>query len=335
MKIQKVSHCLSLLLLMVMLTGCGLPAENVATTSSSVPVTTTSATEMLQSTLTPTATSTPTPSSTHTAVPTLPVEDARQRLLELLANNGGCQLPCLWGITPGISTNVEARNILMPLSSIAAPETTYFGLLHGIPVGAITSLYVENELRLNAGIGYDVFDDGDTVRSIGFRVREEKMVTDSYGNLYGEPVFDFPPFAKRVEYYSLSHVLSKQGIPDSVMISFYLPSDNPSFAGGFEIALLYPEKGIWVHYTMPLYSLAGTQRGCPASAHVEMDLYPSGNPEAFYLLLEETDWARMKHGYKSVEEATSLSVEEFYQTFRNPTDKCIETPENLWLTPEP
>lgn len=318
-----------------MLTACERPVENAATASPRAPVTTTSATKLLQSTLTPTATSTLIPSSTHTAVPALPAEDARQRLLELLANNGGCQLPCLWGITPGISTNVDARNILMPLSSIAVPEVTYFGLLHGVPVGAITLLYVEDELRLNTGIGYDVFDDGDTVRSIGFRVQEEKMVTDSDGNLYGEPIFDFPPFAKRVEYYSLSHVLTEQGIPDSVMISFYLPSIDPTFDGGFKIALLYPEQGIWINYAMPLYDHGVIESGCPASAHVEMNLYPSGDPQAFYLLLEKTDWPRMKEGYKPLEEVTSMSLEEFYQTFRNPTDKCLETPTNLWLTPEP
>ena len=32
------------------------------------------------------------------------------------------------------------------------------------------------------------------------------------------PIYDSPTFGKHVEYYSLSHVLSEQGIPNSVMI---------------------------------------------------------------------------------------------------------------------
>ena len=339
MKIQKVSRWSGLLLFIMLVAGCSQVTESKATSSpaaSVLPVSSASPTDTMLPTLTPAVTDTSTQSSTSTAVPILSVEDARKRLLELLATNGDCRLPCLWGITPGKNSDQEARNILMPLSSISAPELIYFEPipLRGVLGGTITPLYVEGDLRLNVRMGYLYGEDG-IVSRIGFRALEQQLSKDEYGNQLTAPIFDSPIFAKRTEYYSISHVLTEQGIPDSVMISFYLPSDNPTFAGGFEIALLYPEQGIWAHYTMPLYSQSGTQRGCPASAHVEMDLYPSGNPEAFYSLLEETDWARMKQGYKPVEEATSMSLEEFYETFRNPTDQCIETPENLWLPPEP
>lgn len=333
MRIQKVSRWSGLLLFITVVAGCSQLTESKATSSPAASVVTVSSalpTDTMPPTLTSAATDTPTQSFTPTVVPTLSVEDARKRLLELLATNGDCRLPCLWGITPGKSYYLEARNILMPLSGIA--ETAHFD--SSSPVDDISPLYVERESRLNNRVAYLYSDDG-VVSRIGFRAIEQQLSKDEYGNTIATPIFDSPTFAKRTEYYSLSHVLTEQGIPDSVMISFYLPSDNPTFAGGFEIALLYPEQGIWVHYTMPLYSQSGTQRGCPASAHVEMDLYPSGNPEAFYLLLEETDWARMKHGYKPVEEATSMSLEQFYETFRNPTDQCIETPTNLWPTPEP
>jgi len=39
--------------------------------------------------------------------------------------------------------------------------------------------------------------------------------------------------------------------------------------------------------------------------------------------------------WKPIEEATNMSLEEFYQAFREPTDKCIETSAKLWPTPEP
>jgi len=35
--------------------------------------------------------------------------------------------------------------------------------------------------------------------------------------------------------------------------------------------------------------------------------------------------------FKSVEEATSMSLDEFYQTFKNPSyTDCLETPQKLW-----
>jgi len=301
------------------------------------PASAASATETLTPTLTPTATDTPIPSSTPTVVSTLPVEDARQRLLDLLGNNGSCQLPCLWGITPGKTGSQEARNILMPLSSISTPETTYFEPtpLRGVLGGTITPLYVEGTLRLNVRIDYLYGDDG-TVSSIGFRVREEKMVTDSYGNLYGEPIFDFPPFAKRVEYYSLAHVLSQQGIPASVLIEGAgLSFSHPVIPGKLDIVLLYPDQGIWVDYTLVGDYVGDIIRGCPTNAHIEMALYPPGNPDSFFSLLDQTNWGITKNGYKPLEEATSMSVEGFYEIFRQSTDKCIETPVSLWPTPEP
>jgi hypothetical protein len=288
-------------------------------------------------TLTPTATGTPTPTSTLTTVPTLPAEDARKRLLELLANNGDCRLPCLWGITPGKSNNQEARNILLPLSSIAE-FPPYFdpSKVNGILVGVISPLYVEGDLHLNTRVRYIYGDDG-AVSSVYFRVLEEdveKDPRDPSGKswLSKTPIYDSPTFGKRVEYYSLSHVLSEQGIPDSVMIYIPRVEGYPIVAGVLEAALLYPEQGIWINYEMSMDNNGTIIKGCPANAHIEMVLYPPGNPDSFYALLDQTDWGRIKGGYMPLEEATSMSVEQFYETFRNPTDKCIETPTNLWST---
>jgi hypothetical protein len=337
MKIQKISQWFSLLLFATVVTGCTPSTDSGTTSSPKAPVllVSTSPTETMPPTLTPTATGTLTPAFTPTTVPTLPAEDARKRLLELLANNGDCRLPCLWGITPGKSNNQEARTILIPLSSIAIPEMTSFEPLNGILGGTITSIYVEDELRLNARTGYDVYGDDDIINSVDFRVLEDGLYKkDKYGNQIKTPIFDSTTFGKRIEYYSLSHVLSEQGIPDSVMIYIPRVEGYPIVAGILEAALLYPDQGIWIKYTMSMVNNGNIIKGCPANAHIEMQLYPSGNPESFFSLLEETDWGRTKTGYKPLEEATSMSVEKFYETFRNPTDKCIETPTNLWPTPE-
>jgi hypothetical protein len=335
MKIQKASQWFSLLLFVMMVTGCTQSTESTITSSATAPVLLVSAspTETMPPTLTSTATSTPTPAFTPTTVTTLPAEDAHKRLLELLATNGDCRLPCLWGITPGKSNYHEARNILMPLSSIA--ETEHFDSSN--PVDDISPLYIEGELRLNTWVANLYGDDG-IVSRVGFETLEERLdEKDEYGNQIMTPIFDSATFGKRVVYYSLSHVLSEQGIPDSVMIYIPRVEGYPIVVGIgiMEAVLQYPEQGIWIKYTMSMYNDGNIIKGCPANAHIEMQLYPSGNPESFFSLLEKTDWERTKGGYKPLEEATSMSLEQFYETFRNPSDQCIETPTNLWPTSEP
>lgn len=330
MKIQKVYQWFSLLLFVTMVTGCAQSTESTITSSPTAPALLVSAspTETMPPTLTPTAASTPTPTFTPTTVPTLPAEDARKRLLDLLASNGDCRLPCLWGITPGKSNNQEARNILMPLSSVA--EIADFDPSY--PEDEISPLYVEGNLRLNTHVVSYYGDDG-IVSRVSFRVLEEGLYKkDEYGNQIKTPVFDSTSFGKRIEYYSLSHVLSEQGIPDSVMIYIPRVEGYPIVAGILEASLLYPEQGIWIKYTMSMSNNGTIIKGCPANAHIEMQLYPSGNPESFFPLLEKTDWGRTKGGYKPLEEATSMSVEQFYETFRNSTDRCIETPTKIWPT---
>jgi len=333
MKIYKTTQYFSLVLFMAIVIGCTQLTGGKAISSPIVPASSINNVppkETATLSLTPVPTNTIAPSLTPITVPTLPAEDARKRMLELLANNGDCHLPCLWGITPGQSNYQEARIILIPLSGIA--ETAYFDYTP-YPEDDITPLYVEDDLRLNARVLY-LYGKDSIVSLITFQVLEEQLIPDSFGNFDKLPVFDSATFAKRVQYYSLSHVLSEQGIPDSVLMhASNLP--DPVIAGGMEIALLYPEQGIAVNYKMLMYNQGKIKKGCPAIAHVDMVLYPPGNPASFFSELEKTDWGRVHKGDNPMEEVTTLSVEEFYQTFRNPTDTCIETPANLWPTPEP
>lgn len=61
---------------------------------------------------TPTNTSLPSPTLTWTPKPTLPPDQAQEFALKLFKTNGGCQLPCWIGITPGKTTWEEAYAFL-------------------------------------------------------------------------------------------------------------------------------------------------------------------------------------------------------------------------------
>jgi hypothetical protein len=53
----------------------------------------------------------------QTATPTQPNSAAIQRIEELEATNGGCEYPCFWGITLGVSHTEDVWNLLEPLST--------------------------------------------------------------------------------------------------------------------------------------------------------------------------------------------------------------------------
>jgi hypothetical protein len=133
----------------------------------------------------------------------------------------------------------------------------------------------------------------------------------------------------------LPHVLSKQGIPESVLISTSGGPLTRGGTGGFEIVLLYPSQGVFVHYETQMHIIGKNVQGCPQSPLVWMELFPPENTENFFVELEKTKWPYFKEGFKSLEETTSMSIEEFYDSFSGPTEECIETPKELWPIPEP
>jgi hypothetical protein len=267
------------------------------------------------------ATETPNTSPIPTLDPTLPVEDARKRLLELLSNNGNCHLPCLWNITPGKSTYQEAQIILAPLGSIS--DVGGFGP----EIGSISPVYTKGDLWLITRATY--LATNQTVTRVVFQARALKRVIAADGSSGFNPIFNSQLFGERLNYYMLPHMLTEQGIPTSVKIASH------GGAAGFGILILYPERGLLIDYSAQMDSTDMVLRGCPANAHVEMELYPPGTSDSFYELLQQTDWSTRLNNYKPLEEVTSLSIEEFYQTFKEPNDGCIETSTEFWPTPVP
>ncbi len=168
---QKLDSWFVSLLFIAIVSGCAQPVQGTPTLFPVIPtasVTETIAPKTATPTLAPSATSTRIP-ATPTDVPTLPVEDARQRLLDLLANNGNCQLPCLWGITPGESSYQDARSILLPLRGVA--ETVYFD---PASPDSISPFYIEDSQRLYTDIIY-LYNANDVISLIGFESMEEQL----------------------------------------------------------------------------------------------------------------------------------------------------------------
>jgi len=187
-------------------------------------------------------------------------------------------------------------------------------------------------VQLNENLLHIADEDNNSINHIAFSAEAHKpLAQGGY-----EDVFNSKFFGEKVGAYTLPHVLTEQGVPSSVIIETAGGPLTRGGKGGFNILLLYPDQGILVNYRTQMHLNGVNVRGCPANAYVQMELYPPGQPDSFFEGLKQTDWTvKMNVDYKPLEEVTSMSVQEFYDTFREPTDKCIETPAKLWPTPEP
>jgi len=199
--------------------------------------------------------------------------------------------------------------------------------------GVIRPVYTEGDSRLGIDVGF--LSDNQIVNYITFHAGESKELPDA-----SRPIYDSKIFGERLRPYMLPGILSELGKPASVVIS--TSGKQITGSGGFEILLLYPDQGILVRYTTQMETVGAIVHGCPANAQVKLELYPSGDADAFAKSLAETTLGGIFDGlelvdnpsWKSVEKATSMSLEQFYETFRQPTDKCIETPLKGWYVPE-
>jgi hypothetical protein len=276
--------------------------------------------------LSPTASPQPTRSPTPTAFPTLGVDEARLNLLDLLANNGNCRLPCFWGITPGETTSQKAQDVLTPLGSLS--------YMNGFTPSSGTvdlNYSLENDVTINMEVLFLV--KRNVVDSIGFHGRISEWLPEEreYKSIYDSVVF-----GEHLSHYMLPGILSTQGRPDAVFLFTFgeFPPWNYG-QGHFQIILLYPEQGILVHYTTEMQITGENITGCLQNAHVQLDLYPSGDSRNFYKQLERDGWTREISSYIPLEEATSLNLDEFYEAFLRTSDTCLVTPASIWMIPEP
>jgi hypothetical protein len=271
-------------------------------------------------TFSPSQTSSPLPTSTEISI--LSEDEARLVLAELLTDNGNCLLPCVWGIIPDKSTiqDVEAR--LYPISWVAG--YSMFETEVG-KVGRSNSNYTEGDITIDINVGFITYPANDFISRISFWARALRRIDGGW-----EDVFDSTAFGEQTAYYRLPQILSTYGRPASVSLITAQPVNAADYAPpNFKIILLYPEQGFLVQYTTDVHVVGENILGCLSNAHVELELYPLGNGDTFISHLDPT-WQMHVENYAPLEEATALSVDEFYQTFRQPTDKCLETPVNLW-----
>lgn len=287
----------SVVVTLVCLAGCSVPSPAPAETS--LPTITPSSTTRVFPTLelpaqtlaapspTPTVTSSPTPHPTRTPRPTprptLTAAEKYAYVKEMLTTNAGCELPCWWGITPGESNWQEAMDQLPGLN--------------------FQFWFLEEDR-------YDVHLD----------LAKAKEVVESI-NVSGycpHSMNECDLFAQDWSGYSLNYVLSHYGLPSRVRIVLALPIDSggPTY---YILYVFYDNLGISITYMGSAVKQGEVLRTCFSFDYITLWLQSTESSIPLEQTIDPDEW------YYTVplEEATGMSLEEFYETFRHP-GACLE-----------
>jgi hypothetical protein len=256
------------------------------------------ATARFSSTPTPKPTITSLPSTT--ALPTYPSGTAG--VSELMANNGGCELPCWWGIVPGASTWSSVLPMLQSLEPVPWPSD--------LPV-------TEPPERHEFTFSEPYWPKGSSI-SLGASVRND-IIERLYIDIHELPG------------YSLSHMLDWLGVPDLIMVQ---PSPGPGGNGGADLILFSPSRGVLVRFVSNGHVSNGKFAVCFREAFGVLLWDPSSHID-FYQLGSSVAVPGLNPysigGFRSIEDALGLDPMQFTKKFINPAlGGCMSLPIELW-----
>ena len=303
-------------LLLLFLVGCSSnqipPATIPGVTPTSSPLPTDTIVPPTQ-TLTP-ITSTPLPAFTSapllTPLPTFSSTEGVEKLRLWIEGVFDCLLPCWGGITPGKTSWQEARQILEQMSEFATVNVSEntscdFGACNGVG----WSLYPETVAE---GIFYTKFPEN-TVHLININIQNEgTKKTNFLRNIQLQDVFDW------------------YGAPAVLLFNVETDLAENRF---MELILVYPERQFVIKYIKNTELVDDKVVNCGKDERIELIILD--NKEQLMSLdaianAVETKGLHLDSRYKTVEDATGMTDNSFYEAINAFNDFCISTPVNIW-----
>jgi hypothetical protein len=238
--------------------------------------------------LTPTETPKPTFTPTWTPPPRLSQEEASRLILELYETNGGCELPCWWGIVPGETLLESALQLLLPIGSIDDTRVYKKRLVYDI------AIYVPEDLGLFSSFYVYLVTQNNIIQGV--------LVEDYYAKPYDD--------------YTLSDYLGLFGEPDQIYVEIHRSL--------VFFSLLYVEKGIIISHDQTKNELLKATEFLVCPQYADYFYLSIWNPET--VLMEDlvdsvVDW----QNEFPLEEVSGITPQEFFEIYRVPnTTICIE-----------
>jgi hypothetical protein len=243
--------------------------------------------------------------------------------VRLLTNNGGCALPCWWGIQPGITTWDEARAVWASIdhttnSSSQAGDAVNYDVLFPVNSTGVTDLLIH--LQVIAGV-------------------VEKIYVLAYDlDAPADTASDASDFAATMRRYNVTEMLERYSVPSNAFLGLRASPAEPGAPWLYAFYLVYDQLGVAVRNGGEGLSRAGdVLRVCPNKDEVnEVRLYlqtPDSETTLRDFMNETQNFEdAVAEGFlREFDGATNLTVGDLAQLFQSgPSDACFESPASIW-----
>jgi len=228
----------------------------------------------------------------------MPLPSAKAAVEELLQTNGGCSLPCWWGIEPGKTSYTNAFDQFSPL-------TTYIYVKKNDENGSLDAEFQFPVPETNSS------------REFSIRFTVEKGIV--------QQIEVNPGTVRR---FTFSQVLNDYGVPGEVWIEGLI---DPTSNNPFTLFLYYPGLGIEVTYWVDAVVQGDNLLVCPGSIPPTiLVLWKPDGVEDFIGFTERTyDLSYIKDEKRElipIEQITRQTLEDISKS------GCFKTPKNIWPT---
>lgn len=233
----------------------------------------------------------------------------------LMKDNAGCKLPCWWGITPGITSWEEARQMVNQIGLGLSDWTLPNGIVHHG-----TGIQKDSHLIQNLIGFYEI--DG-VVQSIDIEAtayEDKNYFHDLWKN------------------YSPDQLMAIYGTPSEIFLTAGISHAEISLPGS-GLILKYQDEFMAFYTTRPvIVDVQGkpTFRICPSwqditwDPNIQMWLKSSLTEISLKEIAQEISNFDIS-SFKSIEDAAGISVNEFYNRFSPGNEPaCFDTPQDLW-----
>lgn len=268
-----------------------------------------------------------------TVIPTLGVEDATTEINRLVSDRNACPFPCWWGLVPGKTRISDAQNFLNGFRALSVGSPVFRTRSGSIDL----SIYQSD----NSYIYISTYFKGDSeiIDWLTVELQNQNQITDPDGTVRYETSWSDPQLAEITDQYSLPQILEKYGMPSEVLIHTHQATliNQPWL---ISLVVFYPETGLMIEYvTVGKGAPESSIAWCPTLAYpifwfwspsIEISL-----PDVVRVMpTERLNTDNLSSGkFKSLDEATDLSVEEFFSLYQSDENACIPTPTRLWPMP--
>lgn len=251
----------------------------------------------------------PSPTSVPIATPTLTNEIRAQNLAKLMQTNGGCDLPCWWGVTPTETSTETAKESLIT-KGFQWGKDNYTGRLLTNDFGVFLEFDIQN----------------DVIQSI--------HVQGSFPTEEDDSLVYSKAFVRGWQSYSLKEILDRYGLPSQVFA--YIPfRADPGSGPSYHLLVFYEQLGVEIDYRGYAVQLnKGYYRACPDLTGVwaiRLFLYqPNQVKNVFEEVLPADSVSYIAgpetvHDQISWQHITGTSLETFYEIFHESNAQtCFE-----------